>query len=123
MKLKDTGRRTWGRKIYRVEETVHYVYDCLPLHMDVYIPSKFETDLASIPWPLHRILPPDGPWKYAAVVHDRLCESDCSRFLTDAVFRHKMEQDGVRCRVMLYYAVRLYWVCLGKWKYLFRYRQ
>ena len=115
MKLVDTGKRRWGRKIYRVEESFHYIYNSRFCTMDVMVPRDFVTDLASIPWPLHHILPADGPWKYAAVVHDRLCESDCSRFLADAVFRHKMQCDGVKLRWLLYYGVRFYWLLCGCW--------
>lgn len=36
------------------------------------IPPGFYTDLASIPRPFWNLLPPDGPWTLAAVVHDFL---------------------------------------------------
>ena len=39
------------------------------------IPTSFVTDLASIPFPARGLLPPDGPWAKAAVLHDALYAS------------------------------------------------
>lgn len=36
------------------------------------VPAGFVTDLASIPRLVSGILPPDGPWTEAAVIHDAL---------------------------------------------------
>jgi len=36
------------------------------------VPVEFVTDLASIPKPFRNLLPPDGPWVKAAVIHDFL---------------------------------------------------
>jgi len=116
------GRRRWGRPVYRTLGMVYYVYHVPSpsskhdtLHLDVFIPKGFAHDFASIPWPLHYWMPPNGPWARAAVIHDRLCGSKCPRFLADAVFRHVMEQDGVRLRLVLYYAVRLYYQLWKRW--------
>ncbi len=37
------------------------------------VPSGRRTDLASVPRPLHWLLPPDGPYEAAAVRHDEGC--------------------------------------------------
>lgn len=34
------------------------------------VPAGFVTDLATIPWPLSILLPPDGPWARPAILHD-----------------------------------------------------
>lgn len=39
------------------------------------VPASFITDLASIPRPFRNMLPPDGPWAKAAVLHDALYAS------------------------------------------------
>lgn len=115
--LKYTGYRRWGRKVYRLdepvwfEETRHFV-------MSVYVRRNYCTDLASVPIFLWWIFPPDGPWMHAAIVHDWLCEKGHSRFMTDAIFRYIMEQDpAVRWwqRLLIYHAVRAYWVLFGWW--------
>lgn len=49
--------------------------------------DAFLTDLASIPWPARGLLPPDGPWVKAAVIHDRLYATkgmNCGVRLTSA---------------------------------------
>lgn len=122
MQHEKTGKSRWGRPIYRTLNSVYYVYE-IPdpdgvhgiLGLHVYVPRGFLHDFASIPWPLHYLMPPNGPWSRAAVVHDRLCVEGVPRFLADAVFRHIMEQDGVKMRCVLYYAVRIYWVLFGHW--------
>jgi hypothetical protein len=77
----------------------------------VAVPRGFVTNFASIPWFFRRILPPDGPWQQAAVVHDYLySRPDVSRFLADAIFRELMPECEV-CwwqRVVMFYAVRLF---------------
>jgi hypothetical protein len=113
--LEDTGKTRWGRKVYRFTADWEYSYSRLGFYLDVRIPRFYETDYASIPWPLHYILPPAGPWLRGAVIHDYLCENGTCRFMADAVFRHVMHEDGVRLRCVMYYAVRIYWQVLGRW--------
>ena len=38
----------------------------------IVVPDGFITDLASIPRPVWNLVPPDGPWAKAAVIHDFL---------------------------------------------------
>lgn len=39
------------------------------------VPDGYRTDLASVPRPLHWLIPPDGPAEAAAVRHDRRCDA------------------------------------------------
>jgi hypothetical protein len=64
------------------------------------IPSDFPTDLASIPRPFWSLLPPNGVWEKAAVLHDfgcvSLAEGTCT--LTsrdvDGLFRRVAREGG-----------------------------
>lgn len=38
------------------------------------VPDGYRTDLASVPRPLHWLIPPDGPQEAAAVRHDKRCD-------------------------------------------------
>lgn len=116
--VEDTGRRRWGRKIYRFTSAYIYTYNTRPYaecYVEILIPCGAETDFATIPWPLHYVLPADGPWKRGAAVHDLLCRQGVPRFFADAMFRHVMEEDRVRIRCILYYAVRIWYVTIGWW--------
>ncbi len=37
------------------------------------VPDGYKTDFASIPWFFRRLIPKDGPYTHAAVIHDFLC--------------------------------------------------
>lgn len=72
------------------------------------------TDLASIPWPARGLLPPDGPWVKAAVIHDagyitRGWGGRMTRKGVDGVLREAMEVLGVPAwkRAVIYAAVRV----------------
>lgn len=64
------------------------------------VPTDVETDYASSPRPFWAIVSPDGPWKWAAVLHDaasqgQLLTEDGTRVhlvkhLTDNLFREAM---------------------------------
>jgi hypothetical protein len=90
------------------------------------VPKGFVTDLASIPQAFWTLLPPDGPWVKAAVVHDYLyytqgsgvwkCHArsitraaDYTRAEADWILRDAMEDRGVAPlpRNIIYLAVRL----------------
>lgn len=86
----------------------------------IYVESGSRTDLASIPRLAWTILPPDGPWLKAAVLHDRLYErrGDVTRLghpalytraEADAILNEAMGVLGVpdEQRAMIYRAVRL----------------
>lgn len=76
------------------------------------IPAGFITDFASVPRFLWAILPHDGPWAPAAVVHDFLYShhSACSRFLADAVFR-----DGMATLKVPLWRRWLMWLAVRAW--------
>lgn len=109
--LIDRGQSYRGRALF--ELTRPLVYRAIfgdNIRLLVLIPKGFQTDFASIPRPIWAILPPSGPWRRAAIVHDYLYSSPCPRFLADAVFRHVMEDDQVPTlqRLIIYYGVRLF---------------
>lgn len=122
----DDGRCKWGLDrpiVYQVRGTQDLIT----------VPSGFTTDLASIPsivWPL---LPPDGPWLKAAVIHDFLYKTcgkgawdyqpyaftrkDCTpdkpcytRDEADRILDQAMEDRGVGSfkRGLIYTAVHLF---------------
>ena len=80
--------------------------------MEITVPAGFETNFASVPRLLWRVLPPIGDYWRSAILHDYLYSQDCtcSRFLADSMFRDAMYADGVPLlqRVAMYYAVRLF---------------
>ena len=118
--LRDTETTRWGRPIFELLKPVRYEFRtggpyvfAQPglLRMEVEVPAGFLTDFASIPRPFWSVLPPYGPWRRAAIVHDYLYSVGCPRFIADAIFRHIMQQTpGIKTwqRVVMYYAVRLY---------------
>lgn len=86
----------------------------------LYVESGAHTDLASIPRLAWSLLPPDGPWLKAAVLHDRLYRQrgDITRLGHPALYT-RAEADGIlseamgvlgvgaRDRWLIYSAVRL----------------
>lgn len=78
--------------------------------LQLYVPRGFVTDFASVPRFFWRVLPPNGPYRVAAIVHDFLYTTSCDRFLADAIFRDLMKRTGVVMwkRIVMYYAVRVF---------------
>lgn len=78
-------------------------------HLDrvVEVPADFRTDFATVPWVFRRVFPQDGPYSYAAVVHDWLCVERDGHSSVDAavVFREAMEA----LSVPLWTSVPMYW--------------
>ena len=114
--LKAVGHDSRGLALYELVKpfgaAVVFEHDGVaqPL-VTITVPAGFVTNFASIPWLFRRILPPDGPWQKAAVVHDYLYSlPDVSRFLADAIFRELMPECEVAWwqRVGMFYAVRLF---------------
>jgi hypothetical protein len=105
------GHDSRGREL--VELTKPLVVD-LPLgvngSLQITVPAKFKTNYASTPPGSWWALPPNGPYLVAAIVHDWLYSSSCSRFLADAIFRDLMYETGVVTwqRVAMFYAVRAF---------------
>jgi hypothetical protein len=90
------------------------------------VPAGFVTDLASVPRWAWTLVPPDGPWVKAAIVHDFLYATGgtgkwkrhpaaitrpqpYSRLEADGIMREAMENRGVSwlSRNLIYTAVRL----------------
>lgn len=63
------------------------------------VPTGFVTDFASVPVPVRWLIPADGPWTAAAVVHDWFCEvgiaaGAISSRDADGVFRRMCRELG-----------------------------
>lgn len=65
----------------------------------IIIPMGFKTDLASVPFPFSLVLPKEGKYKYAAVVHDYLYseinDTGINKTIADMIFEQLMKHDGV----------------------------
>jgi hypothetical protein len=93
--------------------TVVYKVDDKPW-LEFTVPAGFVTDFASVPWFIWWLIPMQGDYNRAAVLHDFLyTKKTCSRFLADALFRDVMREIGVPLwkRVVMYYGVRMFgWI-------------
>jgi len=93
----------------------------------VTVPEGFVTDLTSIPWPLSLLLPVDGPYAQAAVLHDymyvviaqntlmnKISDNDkykvLSRIVADAIFYESLKVLKINPILsrLFYWAVRLF---------------
>ena len=85
---------------------------------NVHIPEGFESDYASVPRFLWRIVPPFGRYACAALVHDYLYRNKkYSRKVCDDIFSHMMKSLNTKPwrRVLMYRAVRMMgWRYYGK---------
>ncbi len=63
-------RHWWKRQNYRLLEPVQYYSELMDTTYT--IPANFITDLASVPFLFRWLLPPDGEYKYEAMLHDYL---------------------------------------------------
>ena len=96
------------------------LYQSDRLHDNVFVPSGFITDFASVPQLFWMILPKVGPWDKAAVLHDFLyLEGGVTRGEADGVFDEAMGVLGIARwkRRVMYLSVRV-----GGWKPWRRYR-
>ena len=78
---------------------------------DVEVPKGYKSDMASVPWVARRVFPQDGPWSYAAIVHDWFCSEKLHDFKIAAlVFLEAMSDLHVAWyqRYPMYWAVRLF---------------
>ena len=109
-----------GTPQYRLLKPLIYEYRFNGGGLSIVVPEGFVTDFASIPRIFWAILPHDGAYAPAAVVHDYLYSlrfKGCSRFLADSIFRDAMARLNVPIwrRVPMYYAVRAFgWLCASK---------
>ncbi|EEU6555214.1 DUF1353 domain-containing protein, partial [Salmonella enterica] len=75
------------------------------------VPAGFVTDLASVPRIFWTILPPDGKYAKAAIIHDWMYDNALrTKKEADLIFLDGMTVLGVPKwkRIIMYYAVRLF---------------
>ncbi|EFF0758050.1 DUF1353 domain-containing protein [Escherichia coli] len=75
------------------------------------VPAGFITDLATVPRVFWVILPPDGRYAKAAIIHDYMYDNALrTRREADQIFLDGMKVLGVPCwkRMIMYGAVRLF---------------
>ena len=106
------GNRRW--ETYR---SFTYSVGGLDTGDHIIVPKGFQTDFASVPRVFWRILPPDGQYTQAAVLHDYLYnKQDRSRKECDDIFFEAMgvlKVDEWK-RVLMYHAVRTFgWLPWG----------
>jgi hypothetical protein len=96
------GKRREGRKVYRAAASFRFWIGHPDAGMCIMIPQGFETDGASIPVPILRLLPGSlrdwvmGQLAKSAAVHDLMREDlQFSLMDADALFLVAMEADGV----------------------------
>lgn len=105
-----------GDRTYRLESPLVFVTS---FHRIV-VPAGYTTDYASVPWGFRWLMPQQGRYSRAAVLHDWLCDQaakgECSRFYADAIFREAMLSLNVPwCqRVAVFYAVRMFGALTGR---------
>ena len=98
-------------KYYISLEGFEYHVGDYPSDEIITVPKGFITDFASVPDCLHWILPPNGKYGKAAVIHDYCYFSACySKLKSDKIFLEGMEVLGVAKwkRDIMYYAVVLF---------------
>lgn len=98
------------RKFKVMEEFIFYVGD-IDDNEIIAVHKGFITDLASVPRIFWNILPPNGKYGKATVVHDYLYVNAIeSKKYADDVFLEAMKVLGVgkAKRYMMYYAVRMF---------------
>ncbi|HEX2815974.1 MAG TPA: DUF1353 domain-containing protein [Phenylobacterium sp.] len=113
-----------GRSLWGVEKPLSYRPNGTT--DEITVPPGFVTDLASIPRWAWSVLPPDGPWVKAAVIHDFLYQTKgtgvwkghpsgnsrpqpYTRAESDGILREAMEDRGVgpTARNIIWAAVRV----------------
>ncbi|WMT90527.1 DUF1353 domain-containing protein [Pelagibacterium sp. H642] len=113
-----------GRSLWGLQRPL--VYTTGDAGDTITVPAGFVTDLASVPRWAWTLIPPDGPWVKAAIIHDYLYDTggtgiwkghDASitrprpytRAEADAIMKEAMENRGVGrfFRTLIYLAVRI----------------
>ena len=74
LRYEPTGTKREGRPEYRLLEEFSYEIGGFGSGWFIHVPAGFVTDFASIPYGFRGVLPPNGPWGKAAVVHDYMYE-------------------------------------------------
>jgi hypothetical protein len=100
-----------GERKWRVEREFSYHIGSEGSLEVVTVPNGFETDFASVPRGLWNIIPPDGEYTQAAVLHDFLCVTKpFPQKRIDYIFYEAMVVLGVPLwkRKLMYWAVRFW---------------
>jgi hypothetical protein len=99
------GARTW-----RVERAFTYFIGTENSDNFIVVPNGFETDFASVPRFFWRILPPDGEYTQAAVLHDFMITHGWLKSTSDFVFYEAMGVLQVPSwkRSVMFFAVRMF---------------
>ncbi len=105
------------KDLFRFElyEVFSYYTDIIDYGRAFDIYKGFRTDFASVPRVLWSIIPPNGLYGKAAVVHDYLCETKIvSRKNADKIFLEAMKVLGVSWwkRNLMYRSVRAYSIAM-----------
>jgi len=111
--VKKINGRSW-----EIVETFKYFLFDPPGGSFVRVPNGFITDFASVPRPLWAIIPPDGKYTQAAVLHDYLYQKKFfSRKRCDMVFNEAMKILGVPLwkRRVMYRALRIFGWIAWRW--------
>lgn len=111
LRMEKVDGTSHGRQLWMLQHSLQMRLNVESGGAWIRVPKGYVTDLASVPRLLRWLVPPDGPWREPAIIHDFLCGQDgCSRFLADAYFREAMFHLGVPVwrRVSMFYAVRCY---------------
>lgn len=99
-----------------IEMLGHYnwrVYEPFEFYLSdvISVPAGFVTDLASVPRVFWTLLPPDGKYAKAAIIHDYMYDNALrTKKEADLIFLDGMTVLGVPHwkRAIMYYAVRLF---------------
>ena len=105
--LRESSR---GRRMIELDEPLVYRLITKSFRVVCRVPKGFKSDLATIPRFLWPILPPDGDYQAAAIIHDFLyVQEEIPYWLCDVMFRHVMQISGVRLwkQMLLFWGVRL----------------
>ncbi len=110
-KAEDRPETRGGRSLWDLEGNFRYI---TLAGVTILVPKGFVTDLASVPRFAAGIIPPDGPWVMAAIIHDYLYATQglagvFTRSQADDIFREAMKDLGVNKvrRNVIYAAVRV----------------
>lgn len=111
---KDLLLKKLNKNKWEVADTFEYEVGSEDSGEKIIVPVGFNTDLASVPWAFRQLIPQDGQYTKAAVVHDYLYytkgyEGKYTKKQCDAIFLEAMEVLGVPLwkRKVMHRAVRL----------------
>ena len=98
-----------GLQLYELTEGFSYDVSVKGKDTTIHVPIGFKTDFASTPKWSHRFLPPDGPWRKAAVIHDYMYSTGFDRHTADTIFKEALLSSKINPATawVFYLAVRV----------------